>query len=87
MPLIQDENEVVRDFAYTGHHDQAWSIQNEEWRFILPLTDDADELHPDEKQLYNREVDPYDQKNVISDNTEVADSLELNLRRWVTSLR
>lgn len=81
MPLIRGEEEAVRRYAYSGHHKQQWSIQDREWRLILPI----DGSKPPE--LYHRPDDPYDQRNVIREHEDVADRLELELRRWAASLR
>jgi arylsulfatase A-like enzyme len=80
LPLLRGEVERVRDFACTGHYRQTWSIQNAEWRYLLFI----DGSKPSE--LYHRPDDPYDQRNVIDAHREVADALELELRRWVANL-
>ncbi len=80
LPLLRGEVERVRDFACTGHYRQTWSIQDAEWRYLLFI----DGSKPSE--LYHRPDDPYDQRNVIDAHREVADALELELRRWVANL-
>ncbi len=80
LPLLRGETDKVRDFAYSGHYRQTWSIQNEEWRFQLFV----DGSKPSE--LYHRPDDAYDQRNVIEQHRDVADAMELELRRWVAGL-
>ncbi|RKY72035.1 MAG: hypothetical protein DRQ14_06465, partial [Candidatus Latescibacterota bacterium] len=65
----------------SGHYGQQWSIQTHEWRYILPI----DGSKPPE--LYHRTDDPYDSRNLLEERRDVADELELALRRWVASLR
>ena len=63
-----------------GHHDRSWSIQDTAWRLHVPLENNAP------IELYDRASDPYDQHNVAADYGDVADDLELQLRRWVARL-
>lgn len=79
-PLIRGETDSVRDYAYTGHHDRSWSIQDTAWRLHVPLEGDAP------SELYDRGADPYDQHDVVADYGDLADDLELQLRRWVARL-
>ena len=81
LPLLRGDTDRVRDFAFTGHHKQSWAIQNQEWRYQLFLK--GDKKGP---ELFHRPNDPYDQKNVIQENQEIADEMELTLRRWLTDL-
>lgn len=80
LGLMKSEIERVRDYAFSGHYRQQWSIQDQEWRFILPI----DGSRPPE--LYHRPDDHYDQNNVIEEHRDVAEKLELELRRWAASL-
>ena len=80
MPLIRSETDRVRDYAYTGHHGRSWSIQDTAWRLHVPLEGDAP------VELYDRTSDRYDQHDVAADYEEVADDLELQLRRWAARL-
>lgn len=80
LPLLKGEVDKLRDYAYCGHHRQSWSIQNHEWRYQLFV----DGSQPSE--LFHRPEDPYDQENVIAAHKEVAEKMELDLRRWVASL-
>lgn len=79
-PLIRGETDRVRDHAYTGHHGRSWSIQDRAWRLHVPLEGDAP------SELYDRGSDPYDQHDVIADYGDLANDLELRLRRWVARL-
>lgn len=81
LPLMRGDVEKVREYAYTGHYRQQWSIQNHEWRYILPLDGSKS------PELYHRPGDPYDQRNVIEEHRDIGEHLELELRRWVASLQ
>ena len=61
-------------------HNRSWSIQDTAWRLQVPLEDNAP------IELYDRTSDPYDQHNVVADYGDVADVLELQLRRWMARL-
>ena len=80
VPAVRGETDRVRDYAYTGHHDRSWSIQDTAWRLHVPLEDNAP------AELYDRASDSYDQHDVAADHTNLADDLELQLRRWVARL-
>jgi arylsulfatase A-like enzyme len=99
LPLLRGETDKVRDYAYSGHHLQCWSIQNHEWRYLLFLQYPYEQVPPDlrdlipadvfdlrKPELFHRPTDPYDQQNVIEQHPEVAAALELELRRWVANL-
>ena len=77
LPLLKGEVDSVRDYAFTGHHRQTWSIQDAEWRLLNFI----DGSKPSE--LFHCPSDPYDQTNVIDQHRDVADRMELELWRFV----
>ena len=79
LPLLRGEAASVRDYAYSGHYQGCWSIQNHEWRYLYFL-DGHERTAP---ELYHRPDDPYDQQNVLAEHPAVGDDLELELRRYV----
>lgn len=81
LPLMAGEVKSIRDYAYMGHFKRNWRISNQEWTFILNFDKDKG------NELYNRRDDPGEQKNLIGDNTLKSMELELELRRFVSSLR
>ena len=81
LPLMGGEVDKVRDYVYTGHHGRQWSIRNRQWAYLLNIDGSAGPM------LYSRLDDPTEQNNVVAQHPEVAHALELQLRRWVASLR
>lgn len=75
IPILTGERESIRDFAVTAHHARQWVLRTEKWSFFLNF----DGRPP---ELYNRQADPAEQRNVITKNRDVADELELRLRRF-----
>ena len=76
LPLLRGETDSIRDFTVTAHHGAEWTIRTDQWTYMLPLRDGR---HP---QLYNRQEDRAEQENVIDERRDVADALELTLRRF-----
>ncbi|HIE29881.1 TPA: hypothetical protein EYP66_21640 [Candidatus Poribacteria bacterium] len=81
MPLIEGKVEYVRDLAFGGHYNREWYARNQEWTYLLPI----DGSRPPE--LYHRSSDPEEQKNVIGEYHDIANGLELELRRFVDALQ
>jgi len=76
LPVLAGECESVRDFAVTAHHNAQWSIRTKEWTYLHNIHGDRP------PELYHRATDLKEQHNVWSSNKEVADELELRLRRF-----
>jgi len=99
LPLISGEVEKVRNYGYSGYHARSWSIRSKEWSYILwlpeshapkegaPWTLGGTFKTPRKPELYNRKIDPMEQNDVIDEYPDVADELELELRRFVATLR
>ena len=81
LPLMRGDVQEVRPYAYSGHYGKQWSIRNHEWAYLLNIDGRAG------SELYHRVSDPTEQHNVLTRHPQVADMLELELRRWVASLR
>jgi arylsulfatase A-like enzyme len=84
LALIKGEQTKVRDYACMGMDVEEFAIRTHLWHLILPLVDDPDE--PRSAELYRKPEDRWDQNNVIEQHPEVADQLELALRRFVEAL-
>ncbi len=80
LPLIRGERTKVRDYACMGMDVEEFAIRTHLWHFILPVEVDPDEPRPPE--LYRKPEDRWDQNDVAAENPEVADHLELILRRF-----
>ncbi|MCJ7736101.1 MAG: sulfatase, partial [Anaerolineae bacterium] len=81
LPLMRGEVPEVRRYAYSGHHGSQWSVRDREWSYLLDTAGSRD------SELYYRVNDPMEQFNVISQHREIADMLELELRRWAAALQ
>ena len=85
LPLIRGERTKVRDYACLGMDVEEFAIRTHLWHLIVPIETDPDE--PRTTELYRKPEDRWDQNNVIEQNPEVAEHLELALRRFVEALR
>jgi arylsulfatase A-like enzyme len=85
LPLIRGERTKVRDYACLGMDVEEFAIRTHLWHLIVPIETDPDE--PRTAELYRKPEDRWDQNNVIEQNPEVAEHLELALRRFVEALR
>jgi arylsulfatase A-like enzyme len=68
-----------RDYAYSGLHRQAWAIRDRDWSLHY-------HLRPGTRMLYDRQEDLREQHDVSSLHPDVADAMELRLRRFVADL-
>lgn len=99
LPVVRGETQGVRDFACIGHHGKSWTWRDHDWSLHLFLGGakgfDAakDPAVPVQipvasgRELYNLRTDPREQVNVVESEPERADSLELQLRRFMSSLK
>jgi arylsulfatase A-like enzyme len=85
LPLIRGESTKVRDYACLGMDVAEFAIRTHLWHLLVPIERDPDE--PRSPELYAKPEDRWDQNNVIDQHPEVADHLELTLRRFVEALR
>ena len=85
LPLIRGERTKVREYACMGMDVAEFAIRTHLWHLIVPIENDPDE--PRSTELYRKPEDRWDQNNVIDQHTEVAEHLELALRRFVEKLR
>ncbi len=84
LPLIRGEKTKLRDYACMGMDVEEFAIRTHHWHLIMPLESDPDE--PRSSELYRKPEDRWEQNNVIEQHTEIADQLELGLRRFVEAL-
>jgi arylsulfatase A-like enzyme len=75
LPLLAGETDAVRDFAVTTHYIRQWAIRTPDWTYMLNF----DGRPP---ELYHRSTDLQEQHNVATTHPDVADRLELVLRRF-----
>jgi arylsulfatase A-like enzyme len=84
LPLIRGERTKVRDFACLGMDVEEFAIRTHLWHLIVPIEIDPDE--PRSPELYGKPEDRWDQNNVIGQHAEIADHLELTLRRFADAI-
>ena len=88
-PLLRGETDSPHDFAVIGARrpGQAaeWAIRDHRWSLLVPFLQ-----HPGDvvrgTQLYDRDADPQEQRNVIAEHRDVADALELELYRFAQAV-
>jgi hypothetical protein len=78
---MSGEVDKIRDYAYTGHFKRNWAVLDHDWKFIL----NHDKGKSNE--LYNLKDDPEEQNNLSKEEVGKAESLELELRRFVSNLK
>ncbi len=84
LPLIRGEVTKVRDYACLGMDGEEFAIRTPDWHFLMPVEVDPDE--PRSPELYRKPEDRWDQNDIAGENPEVAQALELTLRRFVDAL-
>ncbi len=84
LPLIRGERTKLRDYACLGMDVAEFAIRTHHWHLILPI-----ELDPDEPrfvELYRKPEDRWEQNDVAEQHVEVAEHLELVLRRFAEAV-
>lgn len=81
LPLARGEVAKVRDYVCMGMDLEEFAIRTHHWHLILPIETDPDE--PRLRQLYRKPEDRWEHNDVIEQHLDVADHLELVLRRFV----
>jgi arylsulfatase A-like enzyme len=85
LPLIRGEQTKVRDFACLGMDVEEFAIRTHLWHLIVPIEPDPDDP-PRLPELYRKPEDRWDQNDVAGLHPEVAEHLELALRRFVEAV-
>ena len=86
LPLIQGEPVKLRDYACSGLNDAEYGIRTHGWHLILPMGSDSGE-EPRDRQLYLKPEDRWEVNDQAAQCPDVADRLELQLRRHLDALR
>jgi arylsulfatase A-like enzyme len=84
LPLVRGEQSKVRDYACMGMDALEFAIRTHLWHLVLPLERDPEE--PRSTELYRKPEDRWDQNNVVEQHPDVADHLELALRRFALAI-
>jgi arylsulfatase A-like enzyme len=85
LPLIRGERTKVRDYACLGMDATEYAIRTHLWHLVVPVDPDPDDP-PRSPELYRKPEDRWDQNDVAVEHPEVAEHLELTLRRFVEAL-
>ncbi len=77
---------AIRGAAYSGLHRQMWSVRTHDWSYLHSLGGRRSGLPPSGHALFDRRTDLREQHDVSDLHPDVADRLELQLRRFVAGL-
>ena len=86
LPLIRGEVDKVRECAYMGWYRRAWAIREGDWKYIMYSGQNFVFTGKTRPELFNLRKDPHELENVIDEHQDLADQLELKLRRFVSGL-
>ena len=95
LPLMTGEKEKIRDYAYSGNFNLSWRIRDEEWSYYMFAPEE--ETNRSGPELYkiddayrvpaplafDRKTDWMERENVIEQYPDVAEKMELRLRRFM----
>jgi arylsulfatase A-like enzyme len=81
LAVIRGDAVKVREYACLGMDGEEFAIRTPEWHFVLPAEDE--ERKP---QLFRKPEDRWDQNDLIGENPEIAERLELALRRFMQAV-
>jgi arylsulfatase A-like enzyme len=85
LPLMHGESVKLREFCCSHvrrGRAREWSIRTHQWHFLLPIGERGDP--PRGPQLYVKPDDRWEVNNVLSQHPDVAEHLELMLRRFIS---
>jgi arylsulfatase A-like enzyme len=85
LPLIRGERAKVRDYACLGMDVEEFAIRTHLWHLTVPVETDPDDP-PRSPELYRKPEDRWDQNDVAELHPDVAEHLELTLRRFADAL-
>ncbi len=83
--LIRGERTKFRDYACMGMDVEEFAIRTHVWHLTVPVEPDPDDS-PRAPELYRKPEDRWDQNDVAGQYPEVAEHLELTLRRFAEAL-
>ena len=85
FPLIRGEVARVREYACLGMDVEEYAIRTPRWHLTVPIEIDPDDVHR-KPELYRKPEDRWDQNDIAAENPEIADQLELTLRRFAEAI-
>ncbi|HOX39540.1 MAG TPA: sulfatase [Candidatus Brocadiia bacterium] len=81
IPMLRGDVSSIRDYAITAHCNAQWALRTADWTYLHEVRGDRP------CELYDRRTDRAEQTNLIGGNTDVADALELKLRRLAGAMQ
>lgn len=84
LPLVRGRRTKVRGYACMGMDVEEFALRTHHWHLILPVEVDPDE--PRAVELYRKPEDRWDQYDVAEQHPDVAEHLELALRRFAAAV-
>jgi arylsulfatase A-like enzyme len=85
LALIRGDRTKVREYACLGMDVEEFAIRTHHWHLTVPVELDHDDP-PRRPELYRKPEDRWDQNDVALQYPEVAEHLELTLRRFVDAV-
>jgi arylsulfatase A-like enzyme len=85
LDLARGRTTKIRDYACLGMDVAEFAIRTHLWHLVLPLEPDPDGP-PRGRELYRKPEDRWDQNNVVEGRPDLADQLELVLRRFADAV-
>ena len=85
LPLIRGEVTKLREYACLGMDVEEFAIRTHHWHLVLPIEVDPDDP-PRSPELYRKPEDRWDQNDVAAEHPDVAEGLELALRRFAEAV-
>ena len=82
-PLIRGEPVLVREYLISGLADEEFAIRTQNWKLILPF---GEAILRRPRQLYSKPEDRWEVNDLADQKPDVADHLELQLRRYLDAL-
>lgn len=86
IALVRGRSPKIRDYACMGMDVEEMAIRTHLWHLIVPIASDPDEDPPRVAELFRKPEDRWEQNDVIAEYPEVAEHLELTLRRFVEAI-
>ena len=81
-PLLEGEFVPTHEYVLSGLDDQEYALRTSQWKLVLPVHTTGNlPLRP--RELYAKPEDRWDADDMAEDHPQVADALELQLRREI----
>ena len=99
LPLMSGEKDKIREYSVSGNFNLSWRIRDEDWSYYMFGPEEETnrsgpelyKINPDYRvpapTQFNRKTDWMERENVIDQHPEVAEKMELNLRRFLQTYR